>query len=132
MELQTQKPNTRRPVKTVVPHGSYSSDSPYEIVQHRYAGGRHGFVEALEIKDAPPDKPAFVVYLYDHQGDAYRRWIFVWESIEAANVGFDRIFGGMIRFTNLADKLAQIPGYREMVALGRDDVVWFYQVDAAD
>lgn len=132
MELQTQKPSTRRPVKTVVRHGCYSSDSPYEIVQHRYAGGRHGFVEILEIKDAPPGKPVFVVYLYDHQGDTYHRWIFVWESLQAANAGFERVFGGMIWFTDLADKLAQIPGHRETVALGKDDVAWFYQMDATD
>lgn len=48
-------------------HGSYGEWTHYDIVQHHYACSdcedeRQGYIEVLEIKDAPPAHNKFVIH----------------------------------------------------------------------
>lgn len=50
--------------RTNVTHGGYGRYSRYVIDQHKYGGGHGGYIELLEIRDAPDDRCPIVIYQY--------------------------------------------------------------------
>lgn len=62
-----------------VSHGGYGRYSRYQIVQHKYAGGGEGgccgYIEVLEIKDAPKGRCPFVIHEWtSDRGECFTEW----------------------------------------------------------
>lgn len=48
----------------LVSFGAYGLYTRFDIERHEYAGGPHGYIELLEVKDAPPGYPKLNVHSY--------------------------------------------------------------------
>lgn len=48
-----------------VTHGGYGRYTRFDIKQHKYAGGGSGYIEAIEIKDAPEGHHPFLIHEYN-------------------------------------------------------------------
>ena len=67
-------------------HGSYGEWTYYDIVQHRYASSdcedkQQGYIELLEIKNAPPWRSKYVIHEY---WNATGSTVYEFSSLEAA------------------------------------------------
>lgn len=113
-----QPPTTGR-VK-LVGHGGYGMYTRFDIVQHKYAGGQSGYIEALEIKDAPDGRCGFVVH--DYAGMAGCRF-YEFDSLDSANAAFEKSWGACDRDKELQD----CPGFKRRIDCG-PRLPWFYAV----
>ena len=68
-----------------VAHGGYGHYTRYKIKQHKYAGGRCGFIEVIEILNPPEDRCPFVIYEYNPYNKYFSEWKSAREAIEAFN-----------------------------------------------
>lgn len=104
-----------------VEHGGYGQYSRYDIKQTKYAGGGAGFIEALEVQDAPDGRCPHIVFHYATYGNS-AFWEF--ETQKLADAAFEKCWG------NLKDPdhgLSSQPGFiREVFC----DILtpWFYAV----
>ncbi len=103
----------------LVGHGGYGLYTRFDIVQHKYAGGGGGYIEALEIKDAPDCRCGFVIHNYvSTAGSSF----YEFEDLYSANAAFEKSWGAC------ADKNLQIsPGFVRRVACS-PRLPWFYAV----
>jgi hypothetical protein len=104
-----------------VQHGCYGRYTRYDVVQHKYVGGRHGFLEMIEIRSPPDDRCGFV--LYEDQG-FYGSFFTEWESVETASVAFEKHWSGG---SKLRKQLSAEPGFKRLVECGRL-MPWFYAI----
>jgi len=114
--------------KVNVQHGGYGRYTRYNITQHQYAGGGHpgcgGFIEALEIHDAPDDRCQFI--LHEDIEDYYRFGSVFFEFDSLANMLaiWDKAWGsGSQRRQNIESA----PGFRRRVECG-GLTPWFYAI----
>jgi hypothetical protein len=104
----------------LVGHGSYGLYTRFDIHQHKYAGGRSGYIEALEIKDAPDGRCGFVIHEYaDMSGCRF----YEYKNMDSANAAFERSWGANDRNGELQDS----PGFKRRVDCGPRQP-WFYAV----
>jgi hypothetical protein len=68
-------PTTKR---VSLAHGGYGSYTRYDIVQHHYMGGEGGFLEALEVKNAPDGRCGFIIHVYGLGKGSY---FYEWETL---------------------------------------------------
>jgi hypothetical protein len=114
--------------KTEISHGSYVEYSRYHLKQHEYSGGQGGFIEVLEIINAPEDRANFVVYSHTHGTGAFYEWETLKDALRAFNSYFHdgcreekfRTMGGFKREVN-CDVL--VPWF---YALGDEELVGDY------
>ncbi len=118
------KPPTTGLVKNVV-HGAYRMHTRFEIVQHKYGCSDceseiQGFVEALEIKDAPDGRCGFVLHEdWSDDGTSFAEFA----SLEHLLAAVQKVF----RVKGREDKLAACPGFLRTVYCGLQ-TPWFYAV----
>lgn len=104
-----------------VQHGSYGRYTRYDVVQHKYAGGRSGFLEMLEIKNPPDNHCGYVIY--EDQG-FHGSFFTEWESVEAACAAYQKYWSGG---SELRKQLSAQPGFKRLVECGRL-MPWFYAI----
>jgi len=74
-----------------VPHGGYGRYTRFDVVQHKYAGGGGGFIEALKIKNPPDNRCGFVIHEYSgYSGSVF--WEF--KDIKKAVAAWGKHWGG--------------------------------------
>lgn len=80
------------PLTKHVGQGGKASFSRYKITQHGYAGGNDegggGYIELLEIHDAPDGRCRFVTYSYSYYLGGTDRNFSEWDSLEDARAAF--------------------------------------------
>lgn len=103
-----------------VGHGCYGMYTRFDIVQHKYAGGHVGFIEALEIKDAPDGRCGFVIHEYASMAGST---FYEFDGLDLANAAFEDSWGAFDRFRNLQTS----PGFKRRVNCGPRQP-WFYAV----
>lgn len=109
-------------------HGSYANGTVYGIVQHRYGStdcesSRQGYVEVLQIKDAPSDKCGSVIHVHFNDTGSLIHEFEYWEDAVAA---YRRMSGTFYAEKDAKDK----QGYKQTINC-EDELPWFYQVDEA-
>lgn len=107
--------------KVCTEHGWYGGYSRYALTQHDYDGGRSGFIEALEIKDAPENRCGFVCYEYSSYGESS---FTEWDTVEHARAAFKMYFSGG---RDREKKIAELPGFKRRVLCGVM-MPWFYAI----
>ena len=105
---------------TNVSHGGYGRYSRYKIEQHKYAGGRSGFIEVVEIKNPLEKMCPFIIYEYNsHYGSCFSEW----EDSDSAKRAFEKNWGS----NNWHEGIAKISGFKRLVKCG-PLTPWFYAV----
>lgn len=84
-------PTTRQSSTT---HGSYGAYSRYQLKQHHYAGGGSGYVEVLEILDAPGERHNIVINMRYEEKTSF----FEWETLEKATLTFEKYCQGCFHY----------------------------------
>lgn len=113
-----------------VAKGGYVQFSRYHIEQHQYAGGGHsgngGYIEVLEIHDAPEGRHPFIIYASEEQPLNPPRSLFVeFHTLEETIAAYERLCGkNREDITKIAPTLL---GFRRLVQCGYL-TPWFYAV----
>lgn len=108
--------------RTHISHGGFGKDTRYDIVQRKYAGSRMGYMEVLEIKDAPDGRCGFVIYRYD----GHDRSFFVeWGTVAQAEEAFEQ--GRAMSETECDALFPKLPGFKRRVECGAL-TPWFYAI----
>lgn len=107
-------------------HGSYANGTVYDIVQHRYAAtdceaNCQGYVEVLEIKDAPVNKCGSVIHVHFNDTGSL---IHEFEFLEDALAAYRRMSGTF--FEEKEAKAKQ--GYKQTINC-EHKLPWFYEID---
>ena len=101
-------------------HGSHGAYSRYNLKQHKYAGGRGGYIEVLEIIDPPNNRHPIVI----HDMSNYRGTFFSeWKDVESACDVYEKICGRQDR----NEILQKMPGFIRLVNCGAMSP-WFYAI----
>lgn len=115
---------------SVVRHGSYSRQSCFDLVQHKYAAGGHpghgGYVEALEIKDAPASLGRFVLYMQTEDALGVRGVFFEFDTLPTLLSAFTLHWMSTQWLTK--ERKSQVAGMRRAVWCG-DKTPWFYATE---
>ncbi len=110
--------------------GSYRKYSRYHIEQHRYAGGgcpnNGGYIEALEIHDAPEGRHPFIIYASSERPLDPPRGLFAeFHTLQETIAAYEQLWGksrGSITKT-----APTLPGFQRLVQC--DYLTpWFYAV----
>jgi hypothetical protein len=119
---RVQQPDTRR---ASVHHSAYGWYTRYTITQHDYVGGGHpgagGFMEVLEIQDAPSDRHGVVIH--EHNSDGVS-WFFEFTTVEKARAAYKQSW-------SLGRGVEVMPtrdGFMRSVKCG-SLTPWFYAID---
>lgn len=72
-----------------IEHGGYGRYTRFNIKQHKYAGGRGGYYEALEILNPPDGRCSFVIYKYTSKANEF----YEYESLELMMKDWKKHFG---------------------------------------
>lgn len=107
-----------------VGHGGYGRYTRYDIEQHDYAGGGGpgcgGYIEVLEIKDAPDGRCGIVI----HEDNTRDGSVFTeWETLENARAAFKKHWGTR----DSAEGFPKLPGFKRRVSCGAL-IPWFYAI----
>jgi hypothetical protein len=102
-------------------HGGYIGYSRYVMKQYDYAGGRGGFIEVLEVENAPEDRFGIVCYEYSAYGESS---FSEWKTVEDARSSFKLYFSGN---RESRAKLPTLPGFKRLVQCGVM-TPWFYAI----
>lgn len=116
--VRTIRPPVTHKVRTE--HGSYGKYSRYDMKQHDYAGGR-GFIEVLEVENAPDGHWGIVCYEYSSYGESS---FTEWDTLEQARAAFKAYFSGG---RDREKKVDELPGLRRRVTCGVM-TPWFYAI----
>lgn len=107
-----------------VVYGGYGRYSRFDITQHYYAGGgwpgNGGYVEVLEIKDAPDGRVGNVVHEDNNRQGAH---FTEFETIDQANEAFDNYWCS----PGTTENFAKLPGFIRTVNCG-ELTPWFYAI----
>jgi hypothetical protein len=93
-------------VPTMVGHGAYSRESPFDVVKHEYAGAcdAPGYIELLEVRDAPEGRSSFVIHSWvGGRGSVYYEWVDLERAKAAWSLLFTRMTQGDIETVIRAD-----------------------------
>lgn len=113
-----EQPTSKR-VK-LVGHGAYGMYTRFDITQHKYAGGHGGYIETLEIKDAPDGRCGSVLHDYNTStGHAF----YDFDGMESAIVAFEKFWSSRDIHENIKNSL----GFKRYVYCG-PRLPWFYAV----
>lgn len=105
-----------------IAHGGYGQYSRYDIAQHKYAGGGTGFIEVLEIRNAPDGRHSVVV----HEYTSNTGYIFTeFELLEQAVSAFERFWSGGPNRTS--QEFPKVPGFIRRIVCG-PATPWFYAI----
>lgn len=107
--------------KVATSHGWFVGCSRYDVKQHEYAGGRSGFIEVLEIADAPDERCGIVCYEYSSYGSSS---FTEWDTVEHARAAHKTYFSGG---RDKDEKIAKLPGFKRHVQCGVM-TPWFYAI----
>jgi hypothetical protein len=113
--------------KTILKHGCHSQISGFSITQHFYAGAETGFIELLEIHDAPSDKNKFVFCEYNMTRDGQEYAFAEFDSLENAKRAQSFFFS----FGMNNSRLSKLPGFKRFVECSKKKWPWFYADDRA-
>ena len=73
--------------KITIPHGGLGRLSRFDVKQHKYAGGRGGYIEVLEIENVPDGRCGVVVHEYS---SAIGSVFYEFSSLEKAKKAWNR------------------------------------------
>ncbi|MCW1888809.1 MAG: hypothetical protein KIH67_004660 [Candidatus Moranbacteria bacterium] len=104
---------------TNVTHGGYGRYTRYNMTQHQYAGSRGGYIEILEIQDAPDDRWPFVIYEYRPERESH---FSEWETLALAEKAWNKYIQDPYK-----TKLQEMEGCKRLVRCG-PLTPWFYAV----
>lgn len=103
-----------------ISHGGYGRYSRFKIKQHKYAGGHGGYLEVLEIEDAPDGRANFVIYHYEVSGIS----VFTeWDTLKSAKKAYEKFWS----VRNMRDEYPKLEGFKRLVECAADNP-WFYAV----
>jgi len=105
--------------KVNVGHGSYGRYSRFNIEQHKYAGGRGGFIEVLEVRNAPDGRCGIVFHQYDTRDGSV---FYEFETVEQAEGVFEKNFKSR---KSVAEIAKDATGFVREVKCGNLSP-WFY------
>jgi len=106
-------------------HGGYGKYTRYKITQHKYAGGGYGpgnggYIEVLEIADAPDGRYGIVI----HEDNSSHGCHFTeWETLQNALDAFEEYWSS----GETEKKFSTLPGFKRRVACGAL-TPWFYAI----
>ncbi len=103
-----------------ISHGAYGRYTRYDMIQHKYAGGGTGFIEVLEIRNAPDNRCSFVIYQYHRYGKSE---FTEWETLEDAKMAWEKYWGSH-------DNTVHFPeakGFKRWIDCGAL-TPWFYAI----
>lgn len=107
-----------------VSHGGYGRYSRYQVVQHKYAGGGAGgccgYIEVLEIKNAPDGRCSFVVHEWTSGKGG---WFTEWETLANALAAWECGWSGASKL----ETFAKLAGFKRRVPCGQLSP-WFYAI----
>lgn len=108
-----------------VTHGAYVDETIYEIIQHKYVAGGHpgcgGYMELLEIKNAPHGKCGIVIHEHSSGMDSEESRFAEWQSLPEALEAFEKWWGADSPFI----RFARMPGFLRRVNC-EQQTPWFY------
>lgn len=103
-----------------ISHGGYGRYTRYDMVQHDYAGGGSGFIELLEVRNAPDQRCKIIIYEYHCYGEsAFTEW----ETLEDAKAAFKKWWGSQ----NNNENFPKEKGFKRRIECGALPP-WFYAV----
>lgn len=102
-----------------ISHGGYGRYTRFDIKQNKYAGGGCGYIEVIEIKNAPEDRNGNIVHECESSNSTY--WEF--DTIENAIEGWEHSWG----INCPGDILKKSKGFIREVKCGWFSP-WFYAV----
>jgi len=101
-----------------ISHGGFGRLTRFDIIQHKYAGGGCGFIEALEVKNPPDNRCGNIVHEYTSGYSTY--WEF--DTIENAIEAWSKHWGN-----HYMDSIKKEPGFiREVKCCWFSP--WFYAI----
>lgn len=103
-----------------ISHGGYGRYTRYNMTQHDYAGGGSGFIEVLEIRNAPDQRCSFIVYQYHCYGKSD---FTEWETLEDARNAWNRHWSSLDNTVNFP----KAKGFKRWVECGAL-APWFYAI----
>ncbi len=106
-----------------VPHGGYGRYTRYDIVQHKYAGGGDGYIEALEIRNPPDGRCGYVIHEY-HGCSGSGSVFYEFRKCEQAIAAWGKYWGSPDR----PDNLLKCKGLIRRVVCNYAMDPWFYAV----
>jgi hypothetical protein len=107
-------------IGSVVEHGAYASESPYNLEQHEYAGFKGYFAEVLEIHNPPEGKHGILIHtLFPHMGSN----VYEFRSVETARAGLKAVIDydfTLRRSPPDPEKLLELPGFIRALSCGSE------------
>lgn len=106
---------------TVLKHGSFSLQSRFNIIQHKYAGSEGGYVELLEILNPPFGYSHFYICNISHD---FPSSFTECQSSESAMIAWHIYFSN--NYLRLERALNEVCSFKFRLVMLKDLEPWFY------